>query len=161
MATRPGSVSRGSWRTRGHRLPRCSKNRRSLLARVGMYARLLSVAACGPPRYPGKCTHRYCAERESSRSPPSCSPPPRLNAPNCYCRTIDFWFHQASPNTTLRSIVLFPLVSSRFLSRYIIRLFCPSPHAFVLLIFPPFFYLIFVYLIDFFFISWACQVHAV
>lgn len=62
MATRPGSVSRDRPASRGHRLLEKSA---FVIGEVCMYARL----ACGLPRYPEKCTHRYCAQRESSPPP--------------------------------------------------------------------------------------------
>lgn len=124
---------------------RCSKNRRLLLARVGMYARLLwSRVVCLDIR--GKCTHRYCAERESSRSllllllllfASSTAECTELLLPN----------NRFLIPPTLLSVGSFfsPLVSSRFLSCYIVRLFFyaspPSPRTFVLLIFLPTFLL--------------------
>lgn len=123
MATRPGSVSRDRPASRGHRLLEKSA---FVIGEVCMYARL----ACGLPRYPEKCTHRYCAQRESS-------PPPLLllfasSTAECTELLLPNNRFLIPPKTPLRSFP--PLVSPRlspFLSPP------PSPVCYTPLFFPP------------------------
>lgn len=138
MATRPGSVSRDRPASRGHRLLEKSA---FVIGEVCMYARL----ACGLPRYPEKCTHRYCAQRESS-PPPLPLPLPLLllfasSTAECTELLLPNNRFLIPPKTPLRSFP--PLVSPRlspFLSLppppCVIRLFSSLPlRTFVLLIF--------------------------
>lgn len=97
-----------------------------------MYARL----ACGLPRYPEKCTHRYCAQRESS-PPPLPLPLPLLllfasSTAECTELLLPNNRFLIPPKTPLRSFP--PLVSPRlspFLSPP------PSPVCYTPLFFPP------------------------
>lgn len=102
------------------------------------------LVARGPPGYPEKCTHRYCADTKVVLRP---KPASRLSASNCYCRTIDFWFRRrrlsrksslegdfSSPSNLMfhpsfnsfpfRSF-LFPLLISHQYCAPLFRIFCP------------------------------------
>jgi len=71
------------------------RNAASRVWKIGVLSALaesLSGRVCGLPGYPEKCTHRYCADMKVVLRP---KPASRLSAPNCYCRTIDFWFRRS------------------------------------------------------------------
>lgn len=152
MATRPGSVSLSILEDRGaHVAATGCRTLFSLLEKSAFVigegghvctAPIRSRVVCLDIR--GKCTHRYCAERESSRS--------LLLLRLLFASSTAECTELLLPNNrflippTLLSVRSFfsPLVSSRFLSCYIVRLFCPSPpspRTFVLLIFLPTFLL--------------------
>lgn len=177
MATRPGSVSLSILEDRGaHVAATGCRTLFSLLEKSAFVigegghvctAPIRSRVVCLDIR--GKCTHRYCAERESSRS--------LLLLLLLFASSTAECTELLLPNNrflippTLLSVGSFfsPLFSSRFLSCYIVRLFFyaspPSPRTFVLLIFLPTFLLFnirsFHRFLFTFAITRACQVWCV